>query len=38
MNQPNLNTTKEYKNFIIEIKSKISHTQIKIASIVKAFK
>ncbi len=31
MKQPNLNTTKEYKNFIIEIKSKISHSQIKIA-------
>ena len=34
MNQQNLNTTNEYKNFIIEIKSKISHTQIKIASTV----
>lgn len=34
MKQLNLNTTKEYKNFIIEIKSKISHSQIKIASAV----
>ena len=34
MKQLTFNTTKEYKNFIIEIKSKISHSQIKIASAV----
>ncbi len=35
MNKPkNLNTTKEYKNFIIDIKSKINHAQIKIATAV----
>jgi len=34
MKKQNLNTTKEYKNFIIELKSKISHSQIKIASTV----
>ena len=30
----NLNTTKEYKNFFIDVKSKINHSQIKIATAV----
>lgn len=35
MNKPtNINTTNEYKIFIIDIKSKITHSQIKIASTV----
>ena len=34
MKQLNLNITDEYKNFIIEIKSKIQYSQIKIASTV----
>ena len=34
MKQLNFSTTKEYKNFIIDIKSKISYSQIKIASTV----
>ena len=34
MKQLNLNTIDEYKKFIIDIKSKITHSQIKIASTV----
>ncbi|QOY51926.1 hypothetical protein [Candidatus Sulfurimonas baltica] len=35
MNKPtNINTTKEYKAFIIDIKSKINYSQTKIASTV----
>ena len=36
MNKPtNINTTNEYKTFITDLKSKIIHSQVKIASTVK---